>query len=106
VIGLHVCPDLVRCMACSAVLHRADFQDSLMNLNATPSRPMWILFTDEQPTLPVYAGAQLHGDLHWRAQIRPADLRHHARRDDEASRGVEVGARERIGSAKSNFKLN
>ena len=54
----------------------------------------WILFTEEQPTVPVYAGftpgrsegrpetqgnAQLPGHLHGGAQIRAADLRHDAR---------------------------
>jgi NAD-dependent SIR2 family protein deacetylase len=34
VIDLHGRLDLVRCMACSAALRRADFQDSLMSLNA------------------------------------------------------------------------
>jgi NAD-dependent SIR2 family protein deacetylase len=35
VIDLHGRLDLVRCMACSAALRRADFQDILMTLNAT-----------------------------------------------------------------------
>jgi NAD-dependent SIR2 family protein deacetylase len=34
VIDLHGRLDLVRCMACSAAVRRADFQDSLMSLNA------------------------------------------------------------------------
>ena len=69
----------------------------------------WILFTDEQPTVPVYAGytpaetrqgaeaqgrAQLSRHLHGRPQVRPADLRHDAERDDEAAGGavsIELG---------------
>ena len=69
----------------------------------------WILFTDEQPTVPVYAGytpaetrralkrkeePQLPGHLHRRPQIRAADLRHDPERDDEAAGGavsVELG---------------
>ena len=62
----------------------------------------WILFTDEQPTVPVYAGytrgrdqagaeaeggAQLSGHLYRCAQIRATDLRHDAKRDDEATGG-------------------
>jgi NAD-dependent SIR2 family protein deacetylase len=35
VIDLHGRLDLVRCMACSAALRRADFQDDLIRLNAT-----------------------------------------------------------------------
>ena len=61
----------------------------------------WILFTDEQPTVPVYAGlhaggdaaraqaqggAELPGHLHRRAQVRAADLRHHAERAHEEAR--------------------
>ena len=63
----------------------------------------WILFTDEQPTVPVYAGytaaetrraleaegrAELSGDLHRRPQIRASNLRHDAKRDDETPCGA------------------
>lgn len=58
----------------------------------------WILFTDEEPTVPVYAGyrdearaqaegrAQLSGDLYGGSQIRAGDLRDDAKCDDETSR--------------------
>ena len=54
----------------------------------------WMLFTDEQPTVPVYAGyeprrgaaraqaeggAELHGHVHRRAEVRAADVREHRR---------------------------
>ena len=54
VIDLHGRLDLVRCLACAAALHRADFQDDLIRLNAawaeldaaacrmaTPSSTIW-----------------------------------------------------------------
>ena len=61
----------------------------------------WILFTDEQPIVPVYAGferrrsaaraqaqgrAELHGHVHRRPALRAAHVRDHAERDDEEAR--------------------
>ena len=66
----------------------------------------WILFTDEQPTVPVYAGlhagggaaraeaeggAELHGHLHGRATLRAAHVREHAERADEEARRAVHG---------------
>ena len=89
-----------------------NLRDILVTLGYDVDRPWrelakkdrdWILFTDEQPTVPVYAGihagrdqacaeakggAQLPRHLHGRAQIRTADLRHHPERDDEAPGGA------------------
>ena len=90
--------------------HGQNLRDILVTLGYdvdTPWRELpkkdrdWILFTDEQPTVPVYRrlhaggnarraapqdGAELHGHLHRRAQVRAAHLRDHAERADEEAR--------------------
>ena len=79
--------------------HGQNLRDILVTLGYdvdTPWRELpkkdrdWILFTDEQPTVPVYAGftpaetrralqaqggAELHGHLHRRAALRAAHVR-------------------------------
>ena len=84
--------------------HGQNLRDILMTLGYDVDRPWrelpkkdrdWILFTDEQPTVPVYAGlrrrhevaaraeaqggAELHGHVHERPALRAADLRQHRR---------------------------
>jgi excinuclease ABC subunit A len=92
--------------------HGQNLRDILVTLGYDVDKPWrelpkkdrdWILYTDETPTVPVYAGlhapgdegraarqdrAQLHGHLHQRAQLRAADLRDDAERDDEEARGA------------------
>ena len=90
--------------------HGQNLRDILVTLGYDVDRPWrdlprkdrnWILFTDEQPTVPVYAGftpaetraalrrkdgAELPGHIHRCAQVRAADFRHHAERADEEAR--------------------
>ena len=88
-----------------------NLRDILVTLGYDVDRPWrelskkdrdWILFTDDQPTVPVYAGytpaetkralkrkeEPSYREPYRRAQIRAADLRHDAKRDDEAPGGA------------------
>ena len=95
--------------------HGQNLRDIAVTLGYDVDRPWrelpkkdrdWLLFTDEQPTVPVYAGytpardapraqaqrrAQLHGHVHERAQARAADVRHHAEPADEKARAAVHG---------------
>ena len=90
--------------------HGQNLRDILVTLGIdvdTPWRDLpkktrdWILFTDEQPTVPVYAGftpaetraalrrkmePELQGHLHRRAPLRAAHVRDDAERADEEAR--------------------
>ncbi len=90
--------------------HGQNLRDILVTLGYDVDRPWrelskkdrdWILFTEEQPTVPVYAGftpaetrralkrksePSYHGHLHRSAQICPADVCAHAERADEKAR--------------------
>ena len=85
--------------------HGQNLRDILVTLGYDVDRPWrdlpqkdrdWILFTDEQPPVPVYAGCtpaetrralkrkeepSYHGHLHQRPAVRAADVRHHRERD-------------------------
>ena len=90
--------------------HGQNLRDILVTLGYDIDRPWrelpkkdrdWILFTDEQPTVPVYAGydrdevkraiktqggAELPGHVHRREALRAAHVRDHAERDDQEAR--------------------
>ena len=92
--------------------HGQNLRDILVTLGYDVDRPWrelpkkdrdWILFTDEQPTVPVYAGydagrgqaraqaqggAELSGHLHRRQTLRAADLRHDPEPADEEAGGA------------------
>ena len=103
--------------------HGQNLRDILVTLGHdvdTPWRELpkktrdWILFTDEQPTVPVYPGftpaetrtalrrktePSLHGHLHRRAQVRAAHLRDDAEPAHEEARLALHGRRDLPGRA-------